>query len=44
LFVRANTNEESTNESPVPWLPVSWNRSSSPAARSAHFSGELKKL
>src|SRR5580700_3107150 len=30
LLVRSNTNEESTNESPVPWLPVSWNRSSSP--------------
>src|SRR5580704_1779817 len=29
LLVRSNTNEESTNESPVPWLPVSWNRSSS---------------
>src|ERR1700738_1811038 len=28
LLVRSNTNEESTNESPVPWLPVSWNRSS----------------
>jgi hypothetical protein len=22
LLVRSNTNEESTNESPVPWLPV----------------------
>jgi hypothetical protein len=29
LLVRSNTNKESTNESPVPWLPVSWNRSSS---------------
>ena len=29
LLIRSNTNEESTNESPVPWLPVSWNRSSS---------------
>src|ERR1700724_1715118 len=39
LLVRSNTNEESTNESPVPWLPVSWNRSSSddePADRKFH--------
>jgi hypothetical protein len=29
LLVRSDTNEESTNESPVPCRPVSWNRSSS---------------